>query len=222
MYGVYLLRAFAVLLLGIAAVGRADEETPLPAWSTSLVSSAMCDGSKIHLAVTGTVAVAFDQTREVLLAPDILEKIEAMYRRELPDGEPGKLEVTRLETNGHYRVRWKTDLAVVRDVWRATDTNHFFEGGYVITGERFFGSFETVMAVRVARTPEGQSSFLADILVYPHNGFIRFLFSNLISVEGYFRRTTAELSAEFQRVCTSLCRENATHPKADTAAQAPK
>ena len=198
----------AFLHLGFATAARADEETPLPAWSTSLVSSAMCDGSKIHLVVTGTVAVAFDRARAVLLTPDILEKIEAMYRRELPPGEPGKLEVTRLETNGHYRVRWKTDLADVRDVWRATDTNRFFAGGYVITGERFFGSFETVMAVRVDRTPENQATFRADILVYPHNGFIRFLFSTVISVEGYFRRTTAELSAEFQRICANLCRED--------------
>ena len=197
----------AALLLGIAAAARADEETPLPAWSTSLVSSAMCDGSKIHLVVTGTVAVAFDRACAVLLKPDILEKIEALYRRELPPGEPGKLEVTRLETNGHYRVRWKTDLADVRDVWRATDTTRFFEGGYVLTSERFFGSFETVLVVRVMRTPEDQASFRADILVYPHNGFIRFLFSTVLSVESHFRRTTAELSAEFQRICTSLCRE---------------
>ena len=91
------------------------------------------------------------------------------------------------------------------DVWRATEADQSFDGGFVITGARFFGSFETVMNVHLQRTESGQASFRADVLIYPHNGLIRFIFNNLLSVEGYFRKTMVDMSAEMKRICTSLC-----------------
>ena len=209
-FGTPRLRVLAAntLLFAILALPGLADEYSLPDWSTSHVSSAMCEGSKMHLVATGVVAVAFERTYLVLMDTNVLERVEAAYCRELPAGAKTNLMVTPLDTNGHYTVNWKDEQADVRDVWRGTDTNSYFEGGYVITGKRFFGSFETVMAVRVERTETGQARFRADVLVYPHNGLIRFLFSNVLSVEDYFRATMIEMSAEIKRVCTSLCQSN--------------
>lgn len=202
-----LLAASALLLFGLAVPGRAADYS-VPAWATSHVSSAMCRGSKMHLVATGSVAVAYERAYVVLMGSNILERVEASYRRELAAGAKTNLVVIPLGTNGHYTVVWKDDPADVRDLWRKTDTNNFFEGGYVITGERSFGAFETVMNIRVQRTETGQAGFRADVLIYPHNGLIRFIFKNLLSVEDYFRDTMVEMSAEIERVCTRLCQAN--------------
>ena len=204
----HLLAATVLLFVGLSVPVYADDYS-MPAWATSQVSSAMCRGSKIHLVATGSVVVAYERVYAVLMGSNILERVAASDRRELAAGAKTNLVVIPLGTNGHYTVVWKGDPADVRDLWRKTDTNNFFEGGYVITGERYFGAFETVMNIRVQRMETGQASFRADVLIYPHNGLIRFIFKNLLSVEDYFRGTMVEMSAEIERVCTRLCQSDA-------------
>ncbi|MEI8243549.1 MAG: hypothetical protein WCI17_09810 [bacterium] len=197
----------ALLLPGLApAVWAAD--AVMPAWARPHVTSAMRKGSQMHLVATGEVAVAYERVYAVLMRSNILEDVEAAYLRELPAGADTNLMITPVGTNGLYYFDWKDERAEVRDVWRRTDTNSFFEGGYVMTGERYFGSFESVMNLRVQRTGTGQASFRADVFVYPHNGLIRFIFNNLLSVEDYFRDTLIEMSDEIKRICTSLCQTN--------------
>lgn len=196
-----------MLLAGIAFAGPAYDFA-MPAWATSHVSVAMCKGTRMHLVATGGVAVAYERVYAVLMSSNILEQVEAAYLRELPAGTKADLVVIPAGFRGRYRVDWKDEWADVSDVWRKTDTNSFFEGGYVVTGVRYFGAFETVMNIRVQRTPSGQADFRADVLVYPHNGLIRFVFKNLISVESYFRVTMNEMSAEIRRVCTTLCQSS--------------
>ena len=202
------LAAAGTLLAAFAGPGRAAND-PLPAWSTSHVSAAMCKGSTMHLVATGCVAVAYERTYAVLMRKSILEDVQAAYLRKLPAGAKTHLVITPIGRNGRYRVDWQDEPADVRDVWRATDTNRFFEGGYIITGTRYFGAFETVMNIRVQRTDTGQAGFRADVIVYPHNGLIRFVFKNLLSVESYFRKTMDEMSAQIKRVCTDLCQPDA-------------
>ena len=196
-----------LLLAGMTWADSADAFV-VPTWATSQVSSAMCKGSTLHLVATGCVAVAYERVYTVLMAPTILEDVAAAYQRELPAGAKPDLVVIPLGSNGHYTVVWKGDPADVRDVWRQTDTNNFFEGGYIITGRRYFGAFETVMNLHLQRSAAGQADFRADVLIYPHNGLIRFIFSNLLSVEDYFRTTMDEMSAEIRHICTSLCQAN--------------
>ena len=180
----------------------------MPAWAASHVSSAMCEGSQMHLVVTGNVAVAYERAYAVLTVSNVLENVGTSYIRTLPAGAKTNLMIAPVGTNGQYLVFWQGDRGDVRDVWHRTDTNTFFEYGYVITGERFFGSFETIMDVRVLRADNGQTDFRADLLVYPHNGFVRFIFNNLVSVERYFRDTTDRMSAEVARICGDLCQSN--------------
>ena len=202
------LAAAGLLLAGLAVPGLAEEDYPLPAWSTSLVSRAMCGGSKIHLVATGTVAVAYERAYVELMRTNVLENVQAAYLRELPPGAKTNLVIMPLETRGHYLFYWNNEHAAVQDVWRSTDTNSFFEGGYIVTGTRFFGAFETVMNIHVQRTDAGQAGFRADVLVYPHNGLIRFIFNNVLSVESYFRKTMADMSVQITRICTNLCLSN--------------
>ncbi|MEI6211923.1 MAG: hypothetical protein WCR06_09910 [bacterium] len=200
----------AMLLAAQTDSSLADAtDYPVPAWAKSQVTSAMREGSRMHLVATGGVAVAFERVQAVLMHTNILKDVEASYLRELPAGAQTNLMITVQRAKGHYTVDWKDEQAEVRDVWRQTDTNNFLEGGYVVTGERFFGSFETVMTIRVQRTPEGQACFRADVLIYPHNGLVRFLFNNLFSVEDYFRDVLVEMSEEIKRVCINLCKAQA-------------
>jgi len=208
--------ASVLLLAGVALSGE-DVEVPVSAWATSRVSSAMCNGSKLHLVATGEVAVAYERAYVVLMHTNILMDVASAYLREQPSGAKPKLAITPLDSNGHYTVNWKKEQSDVRDVWRKTDTNSFFEGGFIITGVRFFGAFETVMNVHVQRLGNGLTGFRADVLIYPHNGLIRFIFSNLLSVESYFRDTMDEMSVDIERVCTDLCLSN----QAPAAATAP-
>jgi hypothetical protein len=195
-----------VLAVGAAVCPGFTAEYPIPSWATSQVSSAMCRGSRMHLVAPGTVAVAYTRAYDVLMGSNLLERVAAAYLRDLPPGAKTNLVITPVGTNGRYLVDWLGDRADVRDFWRNTDTNTFFEGGYVMTGERYFGKFESVMNVRVTPTTNGEAFFRADALIYPHNGLIRFIFKNLLSVERYFRQTMIELSAEITRVCTTLCK----------------
>jgi hypothetical protein len=198
---------FALLLTSLASAGQ-TEDFAMPAWATAHVSSAMCQGSQMHLVVTGNVAVAYERAYAVLTVSNVLENVGASYIRTLPAGAKTNMVIIPTATNREYTVIWQNDRGDVRDVWHRTDTNTFFEYGYVITGERFFGAFETIMDVHVLRTGNGQTAFRADLLVYPHNGIVRFIFSNLISVERYFRDTTDRMSAEVARVCGDLCQSN--------------
>ena len=199
--------ALALLLAGFATAGLAAD-SPMPAWATTHVSVAMCQGSKMHLMATGTVAVVYERVYTVLMATNILEVVAKAYQRELPANAKTNLVVIPVDANGRYTVDWKDERADVHDLVRRTDTNNFFEGGFIITGVRYFGAFESVMTLHVQRTPAGQADFRADVLIYPHNGLIRFVFNNLISVESYFRVTMNEMSAEITRVCTSLCQSD--------------
>ena len=168
----------------------------------------MCEGSRMHLLTTGMVAVAYEQVYAALMRTNILKDVERAYLRELPAGAKTNMTITALHAKGLYAVDWKDERAEVWDVWRQSDTNSF-RGGFIITGERFFGSFETVMTIFVQRAPGGQARFQVDVLVYPHNGLVRFLFNNVFSVEDYFRDVLIEMSDEIKRLCTNLCRAQA-------------
>ena len=201
-----LIAGFVLVLGGFFPDACVAAEAPVPAWATSHVSTAMCSGSKLHLVATGEVAAAYERAYVVLMHTNVLLDVAANYLRELPAGQKTNLVVTPVAgSNGQYVVEWTGERADVWDVWRQTDTNSFFEGGFISTGERFFGTFETVMTIHVDRTEQGRAAFRADVLVYPHNGLIRFIFSNLISVESYFRKTVDDMGAEMTRICTSLC-----------------
>lgn len=180
----------------------------MPDWSTSYVSTAMCEGSRLHLVATGEISVAYARVYGALMLSNMLENVQAVYLHELPAGAKTNLLITPQGGRGHFRVEWNGEPADVRDVWRQTDTNNFFEGGFVIIGERFFGSFETVMNIHIQRMEDDHASFRADVLIYPHNGVIRFIFSNVLSVESYFRRTMQDMSAEMKRLCTSLAQQD--------------
>lgn len=177
----------------------------MPAWATSHVTTAMCRGSKMHLVATGDMAVAYERAYAVLMDTRILEKVAAAYLRDLPAGTKTNLVITPAGTNGLYLVDWQDERADVHDIWRNTDADRFFEGGFLIAGRRPFGKFESVMNLRVMRTDAGQARFQADVFIYPHNGLVRFVFKNLFSVERYFRDTMVDMSAELKRVCTTLC-----------------
>lgn len=159
----------------------------------------------MHLVATGDVAVAYERAYAVLTDKSVLEKVADAYLRNLPAGAKTNLVISATGTNGLYVVDWKDERADVRDVWRNTDTNNFFEGGFAMNGKRYFGVFEAVMNIRAKRMPDGQVRYRADVFIYPHNGLIRFIFSNLLSVEDYFRETMIEMSAEIKRVCINLC-----------------
>ncbi len=177
---------------------------PVPAWATSSVSSAMCQGSKLHLVATGEVAVAYERVYGALMHSNVLDEIASVYLHELPAGEKPSLVVTPREGRGRYAVDWQQKRADVQDVWRHTDTNSFFEGGYVMTGRRYFGTFETVLVVHVQRTPTGHANFRADVLIYPHNGLLRYSVTHLLPVDAYFRRTMQEMGAKIRHICTVL------------------
>jgi hypothetical protein len=194
-------------IMGVTLPGLA-QDYPMPAWAVPHVSAAMCMGSKLHLVATGGLDVAYERAYVVLMNTNILAEVQAAYLRELAAGAKTNLVITPFGTNGHYWVDWNNERADVFDVGRRTDTNNFFEGGYIVTGTRYFGAFETVINIRVQRIETGQASFRGDVLIYPHNGLIRFLFSNVFSVESYFRNTMIDMSAEIKRVCTSLCQSN--------------
>ena len=196
------------VVLGLAGrVGAAATDGfPLPAWSVSQVSSAMSKGHPLHLVATGEVAVAYERVYTALMRTNVLLDVASTYLHDLPAGAKTNLLITPLPTPGHYTVSWNGERADVFDLWRQTDTNTYFEGGFIITGKRYFGAFESVLNLRLRRTESGQAGFRADVLVYPHNGLIRFIFNNLLSVEDYFRRTVNEMGAEIRRLCTSLCR----------------
>ncbi len=164
----------------------------------------MCQGSKLHLMTTGEVAVAYERVYGALMRSNVLEEIASVYLQELPAGEKPSLVVTPREGRGRYAVDWQAKRAEVQEVWRSTDTNTFFEGGYVMTGRRYFGSFETVMMVHVKRTTTGHASFRADVLVYPQNGLIRYSVTHLLPVDAYFRRTMQEMGAKIRHICTVL------------------
>lgn len=204
-----------LLLAGVAGSGIA-EDYPVPAWATSRVTSAMCEGSRMHLVVTGVVTVAYEQVYAALMRTNILQDVARAYLRELPAGAKTNLTITPRREQGRYIVVWKDERAEVVDVWRWTGTNSFL-GGFVIKGKRFFGPFETVMTILVQRTPGGQACFQADVLIYPHNGLIRFLFNNVFSVEDYFRDVLIEMSDEIKRICINLCKAPAAAPARETS-----
>jgi len=179
------------------------------------VADRLLENHTIYIPVTGSVTGNFATAYNVLQSSNVLDRIDAAYTAQLKEGEKSDFAI-HSTTNGHYYcINNHNERSELYDICRngGADTNYFERIMYV-QGERGFGMFESLIAMRVSR-PEGDASnmltYNADVYVYPHCMALRIFLRFFPGVKHYFRREADEMESIMTGVFDHLISEERDH-----------
>jgi hypothetical protein len=160
----------------------------------------------IYAETDGTVPVRFCSAISVLQEPSFLARVQEEYEKTLPPGSHPEFTVQQSATNAWFFINKKqerTDITEVAGGFAGADT---FDLAYYTQGCRFFGAYQALVHVRLARSGN-ETGYTVAVYAYPENGLCRFFARHLQLVEKYFREKTGEISETAVRISTRLCRE---------------
>ena len=173
------------------------------------------DRKPIEVEAQGTAQVSFDAAYPLFCRPDVLAKAQAEYARQKPDGHPPKFTVEQTGSNSFHFVNAEgqpSDVDELRCIGAPAS------GSLLVVfdsrGERFFGSFEALIGIRVERQTNSVVSYAVCVHAYPHSGVVRVIGRHLPFIETYFRHKTAKLIHTVESVAAGLCGQpEAVKPK---------
>ncbi len=209
-------RLLAILLMSSTSVFALSTPDTRELVSDDL-SRALLEREFIYAETDGTVPVTFCSAISVLQEPSFLDRVQEEYERTLPPGSRPEFTVQRSATNAWYYINKKqerTDITEVADRVTGADT---FDLAYYTQGRRFFGTYQALIHVRLARSGN-ETGYTVAVYAYPENSFCRFFARHLNLVEKYFREKTGEISETAVRISTRLCREEDISPDQSLAA----
>ena len=181
------------------------------------LSCALMEQEFIYAETGGMVPVNFCSAVSILQEPSFLDRVQEEYERTLPLGSRPEFTVQRSATNAWFYINKKqerTDIAEVGSRITGTET---FDLAYYTQGRRFFGTYQALVHIRLARCGD-ETGYTVAVYAYPENGFCRFFARHLQLVEKYFREKTGEISETAVRISTRLCREEDIPPDQSLAA----
>jgi hypothetical protein len=166
----------------------------------------------LRIPVAGAITGAFDKAYAVLQTSNVLERVQQAYAANLPAGQKPEFQVMSAGPGRYYYVNKDDERCDIREIWRETDSNTWFRCAFHVTGERTFGTFETLLYMTVAQQTPEALAYDADIRVWPHGAVIRFILRCLPGVERYFREKTAEMRTTISGVFARLAGPGAAIP----------
>jgi len=173
------------------------------------LAQAVLSNHCIIVTATGQVAVAWPSAQRIIAQPRLLDDIPRAYAA---SGRKVGFTITPRPntTNMWHYINKDNEPSDVIEVARYGPDADCGELLFRVDGERFFGKFEVVLAIRARPDGPGKSNYTVDIWAYPENGLVRFFVRNLGLVERFFRNKTGELEKIACDVALQLNREQLT------------
>jgi hypothetical protein len=173
------------------------------------LARAVLSNNCIVVSATGQVAVAWAAAQSMLARPRLLDDVQRAYAASLKPGKKCGFTITpRPETSNvwHY-VNVDKEPSDITEVARFGPDPDCGEILFRVDGERFFGRFQVVLALRARPDGPGKTNYAMDLWAYPENGLVRFFVRNLGLIERFFRKKTGEIEKIVRAVVLQLNRE---------------
>lgn len=161
----------------------------------------------LRIPVEGCLTASFSKAHAVLQSSNLLEQVQQAYAAQLPVGKKPEFEVMPAGEGRYYYVNKDDERCDIRELWRSTDTNTSFQCAFYVTGERFFGRFESLITLRVTRSsalPPETLSYVTDVRICPHSAAARVLLRHMPGIELYFRKKADEMRRILATIFTHL------------------
>lgn len=173
------------------------------------LARAVLSNNCIVVTATGQIAVTWAAAQSMLTRPRLLDDVQRAYAASLKPGKKCGFTITpHLEASNvwHY-VNVDREPSDITEVARFGPDATCGEMLFRVDGERFFGHFKVVLALRARPSGQGQTSYQADLWAYPENGVVRFFVRNLGLIERFFRKKTGEIETIVRAVVLQLNHE---------------
>ena len=167
-------------------------------------AAALLERKCIETDAAGLLPARFDEVTAYLNRPDLLERVQAAYRRAVSKAGTLHYPVVRNGPVSYYTISEKnrrTDLTVL---YQGFTSGGMYELAYHACGKRFFGRYEVLIRIRIFDAAPAGTAYTVSVHAYPHNASFRFLARRLGSAERYFRRRTAMITRVSERICRDL------------------
>lgn len=161
----------------------------------------------LNIPVNGVVTGSFGRACAVLRSPDLLERIQQAYVERLPAGQKPEFKVQSAGGGRYFYVNRHGERCDIRELRRELDEGRCFRAAFHVSGERWFGHFESLIYVKVEPVAEDRESHVrydADVRVWPQGAVVRTVLRGLPGVERYFRRKTADMRSLISGVFVAL------------------
>ena len=160
----------------------------------------------IIVTATGQVAVAWPSAQRIIARPRLLDDIPRAYAA---TGKKVGFTITPHPdaTNVWHYVNKDKEPSDITEIARYGPDAASGELLFRVDGERFFGNFQLVLAIRARPDGPGKTNYIVDVWAYPENGIVRFFVRNLGLVERFFRNKTGEIEKIARDVALQLNRE---------------
>lgn len=160
---------------------------------------------------TGSVAVPCASARAVFAREDLLDQVQAEYARLLAPGEKPEFVVSQTAPGTYAYTNRKEETSVIRELLRGdAGDGERFEVIYHVNGQRFFGTFRSLIHVQIAPAGDADTTYRVVVYAYPESALPRFFARHLGLVERYFHGKTSDMEALATRICTRLFAADAT------------
>ncbi|MCX7007391.1 MAG: hypothetical protein NTY53_09115 [Kiritimatiellaeota bacterium] len=200
-------RASILAVVLLVPVARAAEAR-LVATNFPL-AQAVLSNNCIVVCATGQIAVAWASAQTMLARPRLLDDVQRAYAASLPPGKTAGFTITPHPeaTNIWHYINKDKEPSDITEVARYGPDAASGELLFRVDGERFFGNFRLVLALRARPDGPGKTNYAVDVWAYPENGVVRFFVRNLGLVERFFRKKTVEIEKIVRDVVLQINRE---------------
>jgi hypothetical protein len=204
-----LLKIFVVLALGSAARAADGPGAARLVVTNYPLAQAVLSNNCIVVAASGQVDVAWAQAHDMLGRRRLLDDVQRAYVASRPAGKKIAFTITALPgvTNKWHYLNKDHEPSDIVEIARFGPDAACAELLFRVDGERFFGNFQMVFAVRAWPDGPDKTRYYADIWAYPENGAVRFFVRQLGLIERFFRKKTGELEQIVRDVVLQLNRE---------------
>ena len=206
-----ILKIVAAAVLALGALARADD---VPDVARLVVTNfplaqTVLSNNCIAVAVSGQVAVAWASAKDMLGRRRLLDDVQRAYAASQPAGKKIGFTIKPQPgvTNVWHYINKDNEPSDITELARFGPDAERAEMLFRVDGERFFGNFQLVLALRAWPDGPGKTRYYADIWAYPENGVVRFFVRNLGLIERFFRKKTGEIDKIARDVILQLNRE---------------
>jgi hypothetical protein len=153
---------------------------------------------------SGMLPTRFETVVRYLNEPELVRRIQQDYRRSI--SKDGTVDYPILDSGhgSYYYVNEKKQRTDISELYRVQTSESSFDLAYHAEGNRYFGSYEVLIFVRIIDAGPAGAVYTASVHAYPHNGPIRFLARRFGTVEKYFKRKTRTIAWVSQRMCSDM------------------
>jgi hypothetical protein len=172
------------------------------------LSCALLEREFIYAETGGMIPVGFCSAMSVFQQTTFLTRVQEEYEKTLPSGKCSEFTVQQSATNTWFYINKKQERTDIKEVAGRVTGADTFDLAYYTQGRRFFGMYQALIHIRLARCGD-ETGYTVAVYAYPENGLCRFFAQHLPPVEKYFRDKTSEISETAVRISTRLCNSEA-------------